>query len=101
MDARGPAPLFESAQPPRQRSLATGTPGDLWLDDLEALLCDPLALNLQDAIAHGVGETVPGVHAALLLHAACALANLRPASSDRPGRRQLTQPPRLRPRGRS
>ncbi len=49
-----------------------------WLDYLEALLCDPLALNYRNLIAHGLIPAVGGVGAALLLHAACFLSVLRP-----------------------
>lgn len=55
-----------------------------WLDYLEALLCEPLAINLRNLIAHGL---VPGIGrggAALLLHAACFLALLRPVEEQRP-----------------
>lgn len=45
-----------------------------WLDYLEALLCDPLALNLRNDIAHGLVIAVGRTRAALLLHAACRLA---------------------------
>jgi hypothetical protein len=48
-----------------------------WLDYLEALLCDPLAVNLRNDIAHGIVEQIGGVNAALLIHAACYLALLR------------------------
>jgi len=49
-----------------------------WLDYLEALLCDPLALNFRNLIAHGLIPAVGGGGAALLLHAACFLSVLRP-----------------------
>lgn len=52
-----------------------------WLDYLEALLCDPLAINLRNLIAHGITPRTGGTGAALLLHAACFLALLRPAES--------------------
>lgn len=45
-----------------------------WFDYLEALLCDPLATNLRNDIAHGLVKRVGGVHAALLVQAACYLA---------------------------
>lgn len=45
-----------------------------WFDYLEALLCDPLATNLRNNIAHGLVKRVGGVHAALLIQAACYLA---------------------------
>jgi hypothetical protein len=45
-----------------------------WFDYLEALLCDPLATNLRNDIAHGLRKRVGGVHAALLIQAACYLA---------------------------
>jgi hypothetical protein len=45
-----------------------------WLGYLEALLCDPLALNLRNDIAHGLVIGVGRTRAALLLHAACRLA---------------------------
>jgi hypothetical protein len=45
-----------------------------WFDYLEALLCEPLAKNLRNDIAHGLIPRVRGVDAALLLHAACNLA---------------------------
>lgn len=47
-----------------------------WLDYLQALLCDPLAINLRNDIAHGLVGEVREVHAALLVHAACHLALL-------------------------
>jgi hypothetical protein len=48
-----------------------------WFDYLEALLCDPLALNYRNRIAHGLVSAVGGGGAALLLHAACFLSVLR------------------------
>lgn len=57
-------------------------PGVAWLDYLDALLCDPLAVNLRNLIAHGIVEEVGGISAALLLHAACFLATLRPKPQD-------------------
>lgn len=48
-----------------------------WLDYAEALLCDPLALNLRNDIAHGIVARIGGVHAGLLIHMACFLALLR------------------------
>jgi hypothetical protein len=54
----------------RLRELAGASP---WLDYLDALLCDPLALNLRNDIAHGVIERVGAGRCALLLHAACHL----------------------------
>lgn len=45
-----------------------------WLAYLEALLCEPLSMNLRNNIAHGLAGTVGGVAAALLLQAACHLA---------------------------
>ena len=48
-----------------------------WLDYLEALLCDPLSINLRNDIAHGIVEQVGSAGAALLLQAACFLALLR------------------------
>jgi hypothetical protein len=45
-----------------------------WFDYLEALLCDPLATNLRNDIAHGLRQRVGGAHAALLIQAACYLA---------------------------
>jgi hypothetical protein len=48
-----------------------------WFDYLEALLCDPLAMNLRNNIAHGLVPRVGGVDAALLIHAACHLALVR------------------------
>jgi len=53
------------------RDLYADTP---WLDYLEALMCDPLAINLRNDIAHGLAGRVGGVNAALLIHAACYLA---------------------------
>jgi hypothetical protein len=41
------------------------------------LLCEPLAINLRNDIAHGLIPIVGGTSAALLLHAACFLALLR------------------------
>jgi hypothetical protein len=55
------------------RELYAETP---WLDYLEALLCDPLAINLRNDIAHGLAGRVDFVNAALLIHAACHLALL-------------------------
>lgn len=51
-----------------------------WLCYLEALLCDPLAINLRNDIAHGLAGRVGALNAGLLIHAACYLALLR----DRP-----------------
>jgi hypothetical protein len=48
-----------------------------WFDYLEALLCEPLAKNLRNDIAHGLVSRVRGVDAALLVHAACHLALIR------------------------
>lgn len=48
-----------------------------WFDYLEALLCEPLAKNLRNDIAHGLIPRVGGGDAALLLHAACHLALVR------------------------
>lgn len=53
-----------------------------WLDYLDALLCDPLALNFRNLIAHGLIPAVGGGGAALLLHAACFIAVLRPATQQ-------------------
>jgi hypothetical protein len=47
-----------------------------WLDYLEALLCDPVEINLRNVIAHGLAPEIGGTSAALLLHAACWLALL-------------------------
>jgi hypothetical protein len=47
-----------------------------WLCYLEALLCDPLAINLRNDVAHGLAGRVGGVQAALLVHAGCYLAQL-------------------------
>lgn len=47
-----------------------------WLDYLEALLCDPLSINLRNLIAHGLVGGVGATGAGLLLHAACYLALL-------------------------
>jgi hypothetical protein len=57
-----------------------------WFDYLEALLCDPLATNLRNDIAHGIQRRVGGVEAALLIQAACHLTLLRATEgkSDRP-----------------
>ncbi len=55
-----------------------------WFDYLEALLCDPLATNLRNDLAHGLLKTVGGVHAALLIQAACYLA-LLDKEPDAPG----------------
>jgi hypothetical protein len=57
-------------------------PDDEWLDYLEALLCEPLADNLRNEIAHGLRPAIGGADAALLLHAACHLALLRPANEN-------------------
>lgn len=48
-----------------------------WFDYLEALLCEPLAKNLRNDIAHGLIPRVRGIDAALLMHAACHLALVR------------------------
>lgn len=48
-----------------------------WFDYLEALLCDPLATNLRNDIAHGIRQRVGGVEAALLIQAACHLTLIR------------------------
>lgn len=53
-----------------------------WFDYLEALLCDPLAINLRNDIAHGLLERVGGVGAALLIQAACRLTLMGPASAS-------------------
>jgi hypothetical protein len=56
-----------------------------WFDYLEALLCDPLAINLRNDIAHGVRQRVGGVEAALLIQAACHLTLIRAAErSEQP-----------------
>ena len=55
-------------------------PGVEWLDYLDALLCEPLAINLRNAIAHGLAPSFGAGSAALLLHAACYLRLLRPAA---------------------
>jgi hypothetical protein len=52
-------------------------PTNAWLDYLEALLCEPLALNLRNDIAHGLVPRVGGLEAALLVQAGCHLALLR------------------------
>jgi hypothetical protein len=52
-----------------------GTPG--WSEYLQSLLCDPLALNLRNVIAHGLREEIASDDTALLIHAACFLALLR------------------------
>ena len=49
--------------------------GTAWFDYLEALLCDPLSLNLRNEIAHGLIPVVERTQAALLVHAACFLAS--------------------------
>jgi hypothetical protein len=54
-----------------------------WLDYLEALLCDPLNLNLRNVIAHGLAPAIGKGGAALLLHAACYLSLLRPDTDGR------------------
>lgn len=59
-------------------------PDSDWIDYLEALLCDPLAINLRNLIAHGITPRTGGTAAALLLHAACFLALLRPDDSAGP-----------------
>jgi len=53
-----------------------------WFDYLEALLCDPLATNLRNDIAHGIRKRVGGVEAALLIQAACYLTLIRAAESS-------------------
>ena len=55
------------------RELHADTP---WLDYLEALLCDPLAINLRNDIAHGIIGRVGQVHAALLIQVACFVARI-------------------------
>jgi hypothetical protein len=57
-------------------------PDIVWLDYLEALLCDPLALNLRNHITHGIVPAIGGGGAALLLHAACFLSLLRPGTEQ-------------------
>lgn len=57
-------------------------PNQEWLDYLQALLCEPLALNLRNGIAHGLIPRVGAVSAALLLHAACYLALLQPIKDE-------------------
>ncbi|MDQ3659953.1 MAG: DUF4209 domain-containing protein [Actinomycetota bacterium] len=52
-----------------------------WLCYLEALLCDPLAVNLRNDIAHGLAGHVGSVNAGLLLHAACYLSLFRDPST--------------------
>ncbi len=56
---------------PKLRELYEPEP---WFDYFEALLCDPLATNLRNNIAHGLVDRVGGAHAALLIQAACYLA---------------------------
>ncbi|HEY2717381.1 MAG TPA: DUF4209 domain-containing protein [Solirubrobacterales bacterium] len=63
-----------------------GTP---WFDYLEALLCDPLATNLRNDIAHGIRQRVGGVDAALLIQAACHLTLIH--ATERP--EELAPPP--------
>lgn len=53
------------------RELYSDTP---WLDYLEALLCDPLAINLRNDIAHGLAGTIARHKAALLVQVGCHLA---------------------------
>lgn len=48
-----------------------------WHDYIEALLCDPLAMNLRNDIAHGLAGRVGPVNAGLLIQAACYLALVR------------------------
>lgn len=55
------------------RELYDDTP---WLCYLDALLCDPHAMNLRNDIAHGLVGCVDGAAAALLIHVACYLALL-------------------------
>lgn len=59
-----------------------------WFDYLEALLCDPLATNLRNDIAHGIRQRVGGVEAALLIQAACHLTLIRQTD-----RSEQTAPP--------
>lgn len=54
---------------------------DTWICHLEALLCDPLSLNLRNSLAHGLQGRVSAPGAALLLQSACYLMRLRPAGS--------------------
>jgi hypothetical protein len=53
-----------------------------WFDYLEALLCDPLATNLRNDIAHGIRQRVGGVEAALLIQTACYLTLIRAAEKS-------------------
>ena len=46
-------------------------PDTAWLDYLEALLCDPLAINLRNNLAHGIVTRVGRIDAALAIQAAC------------------------------
>lgn len=55
----------------RWREQQVGRPLEGWFDYLEALLCDPLALNLRNVIAHGLRERIGRGDAALLIQAAC------------------------------
>jgi hypothetical protein len=48
-----------------------------WFDYFEALLCDPLATNLRNDIAHGIRRRAGGVEAALLIQTACHLTLMR------------------------
>lgn len=50
-----------------------------WFDYLEALLCDPLATNLRNEIAHGIRQLVGSIEAALLIQAACHLTLIHAA----------------------
>ncbi|MDQ3739595.1 MAG: DUF4209 domain-containing protein [Actinomycetota bacterium] len=59
--------------------------GDLtWIGYLEALLCDPLAINLRNDTAHGLVGHIGRANAALLLHAACYLSLLDAPSPPGP-----------------
>lgn len=55
-----------------------------WFDYIEALLCDPLATNLRNEIAHGIRKRVGGVEAALLIQAACHLTLIRATERAEP-----------------
>lgn len=64
------------------RLLRELTDDEDWTCYLEDLLCEPLAVNLRNNIAHGLLERVEGVHAALLLQAACFLLRLQPRPAE-------------------
>jgi hypothetical protein len=72
------------------RKLRELDPDIAWLDYLEALLCDPLAINLRNVISHGLAPQVGGTSASLLLHAALWLARVRLTAADSPETEEIS-----------